>query len=247
MPTIRKDKLPVSSPDAAGFGRRLKAAMVGRHTQESLAESIGASVSGVKKWLSGSADPGWSYVVAAAAACEVSLDWLATGEGPQRLGSRGSARGSVSDSGERPLTRLDDGFVLVPRYNVEASAGPGALNGNEHVVDYMAFRQDFVRRVLRADPGNLVLITAVGDSMEPAIRAGDLLLVDRGIDRIMDDAIYVLGIGDELMVKRVQRFFDGGLMVKSDNAAIYKEQTVAPADVPRLRVAGRVRWIGRLI
>lgn len=175
-----------------------------------------------------------------------SIDWLATGEGPERLGACNSARG-VSDTGQSPLSGLDDGFVLVPRYNVEASAGPGALNGNEQVIDYMAFREDFVRRVLRADPANLVLITAVGDSMEPAIRAGDLLLIDRGIDRIMDDAIYVLGIGDEVMVKRVQRFFDGGLTVKSDNAAIYREQAIAPADVPQLRVAGRVRWIGRLI
>lgn len=135
---------------------------------------------------------------------------------------------------------------MVPRYNVEASAGHGTLNGNEHVVDYMAFREDFVRRVLRAEPAHLALISAVGDSMEPAIRAGDLLLIDRGVDRIMDDAIYVLGIGDELVVKRVQRFFDGGLTIKSDNAT-YREQTIASDDAPQLRVAGRVRWIGRLI
>lgn len=152
----------------------------------------------------------------------------------------------MSDNGQAAVAAPGDGFVLIPRYNVEASAGPGALNGNELVVDYMAFREDFVRRVLRAEPENLALITAIGDSMEPAIRAGDLLLVDRGIDRIMDDAIYVLGIGDELMVKRVQRFFDGGLVVKSDNIA-YHEQTITAEAAPSLRVAGRVRWIGRLI
>lgn len=219
--------------------------VLGGASARSFAKRAGVSDSTFRSILNGSR-PTVDNLVSIARAGEVSVHWLATGEGPKRLDSCGAAPGA-SDNGQAPLTRLDDGFVLVPRYNVEASAGPGALNGNEHVVDYMAFREDFVRRVLRADPANLVLITAVGDSMEPAIRAGDLLLVDRGIDRIMDDAIYVLGIGDEVMVKRVQRFFDGGLSVKSDNATIYREQAIAPADVPGLRVAGRVRWIGRLI
>ena len=74
----------VSEENRKLFAERLKLAMKGRYTQETLAEAIGASLSGVKKWLSGASDPGWSSVVAAASACNVSLDWLATGTGEMR-------------------------------------------------------------------------------------------------------------------------------------------------------------------
>lgn len=96
-----------SSAKSHPLGQRLKAAMAGRHTQESLAEAVGASLSGVKKWLSGVADPGWSSVVAVAAACEVSLDWLATGQGPMRPsaeeadGARYQRLRQIQDQGER--------------------------------------------------------------------------------------------------------------------------------------------------
>jgi phage repressor protein C with HTH and peptisase S24 domain len=137
-------------------------------------------------------------------------------------------------------------FVLVPRYDLVASAGPGAFVDDEAIRDWMAFREDFVRRVLHADPKNLALITAVGDSMMPAINHGDLLLVDRGIDRIRDDAIYVLLKKDELVIKRVQRLLSGAVTVRSDNPA-YVEETLRPDEAEQIRVAGRVRWIGRLI
>ncbi|MDX9862586.1 MAG: S24 family peptidase [Rhodospirillales bacterium] len=218
----------------SSFSDRLKQ-LIGQDSVSAFALKCGLKEGSVRQYLSGSI-PGLDKAAQIAAAMGVPLDWLARGEGPVRI-----------QAGKPTVPApLAEGFVMVPRYNVEASAGHGVLNGHEHVVDYMAFREDFVRRVLRAEPGNLALINAVGDSMEPAIRAGDLLLIDRGIDRIMDDAIYILGMGDELVVKRVQRFFDGGLSIKSDNVT-YREQTIAPADTPQLRVAGRVRWIGRLI
>lgn len=139
------------------------------------------------------------------------------------------------------------GFSLVPRYDVRASAGHGNWATEENLVDHMAFRADFIRRTLHADPRNLVLITAIGDSMEPTIRAGDLLLVDRGVDRIIDDAIYVLVRDGEVVVKRVQQFFGGAVVVKSDHTSAYAEQTFSPDQAEQLVVAGRVRWIGRLI
>lgn len=138
------------------------------------------------------------------------------------------------------------GFVMIPRYDVEASAGNGAFANGEHIVDYMAFKEEFVRRTLRVAPDMLVLITAVGDSMMPTINPGDLLLIDRSVDRIIDDAIYVLVKRGELVVKRVQQFFDGAVTIKSDNGA-YVEETLTAKDAEDVQVAGRVRWIGRLI
>ncbi len=49
------------------------------------------------------------------------------------------------------------------------------------------------------------MITATGDSMEETIRDGDVLLVDTSIDRVKDNAIYIVAYGDALLVKRLHR------------------------------------------
>ena len=82
--------------------------------------------------------------------------------------------------------------------------------------------------------------------MEPTIRSGDLLLVNTAVSRFVDDAIYVLVKGEALVVKRVQRFFRGGVTIKSDNPA-YAEESMTPSEWEGVHVAGRVIWIGRLV
>ena len=44
-----------------------------------------------------------------------------------------------------------------------------------------------------------------GDSMEPRLSEGDLILVDRAQQQISDGIAYVLRLGDDLLVKYVQR------------------------------------------
>jgi len=211
---------------------------------------IGASEDSLANWRNGRSRPSFYGMQGLATAANVSLDWLATGEGPMRRDEHFHDKGSVNrleQEGQASVVGLGtDGFVMVPKYDVEASAGHGSFNDIEHIVDYMAFREEWVRRTLRIDPKNLVLITAIGDSMEPAIRAGDLLLIDTGVGRVIDDAIYVLTIHDGLVVKRVQQFFNGAVAIKSDNAA-YTDETLSPEEVGDIVIAGRVRWIGRLI
>lgn len=81
MEKNRKVDFPVSEQKRKAFAQRLKKAMKGKFTQETLADEIGVSVSGIKKWFSGVTDPSLSRVALAADACGVSLDWLAFGRG----------------------------------------------------------------------------------------------------------------------------------------------------------------------
>lgn len=142
-----------------------------------------------------------------------------------------------------PIT-APDGFILVPRYDVAASMGNGTVIHSEQIVDHLAFRAEWVRTELSANPNNLVLISAIGDSMEPTLRAGDLLLIDRSDAGVKQDAIYAFATNGELRVKRMQLKIDGSVVVKSDNPQ-YEAEFLSSDQVIMLRIVGRVVWSGR--
>lgn len=136
-------------------------------------------------------------------------------------------------------------FALVPCFDVEAAAGSGRQVDQELQTSEMAFRRDWLSsKGLQAD--KCALIKARGDSMEPTIYDGDLLLVDRRIDSIKDDAIYIIESDNHLVVKRIQQALDGSLTIISDNSR-YEKQVIDPNRARGLKIAGRVRWYGHEI
>ncbi|MBH0619495.1 helix-turn-helix transcriptional regulator, partial [Salmonella enterica] len=80
----------------------------------------------------------------------------------------------------------------------------------------------------------------------PTIRDGDMLLVDRSIDRVVDNGIYVVVFGGAVLVKRVHIRRDRSVVLRSENA-VYPEEVVPADEVPDLVIEGRVRWFGRTI
>lgn len=257
-PKNRDQAVTVDSSNSDQFTGRIRQ-VVGEESVRNFAKRAGLGTSTLQHIIEGG-KPGVDKLVAIARAGGVTVDWLATGEGPMRpdeppVQEQSLTQTQLTDIRERVkaiengvgnANGLEPGFVMIPRYDVEASAGPGMFADAENVIDYMAFQRKWVRQALRADPDHLVLITAAGDSMEPVIRSGDLLLIDTSIDHFRDDAIYVIAMAGNLVVKRIQRFFTGGVSVKSDNPA-YVEQTIGAGELDQVHVAGRVRWIGRLI
>ena len=79
--------------------------------------------------------------------------------------------------------------------------------------------------------------------MTPRIADGDLLLIDTSLATVRQNAIYVIRIDGDLVVKRVQRKLDGDLVVISDNPA-YPPESVPAGEASDLAVIGRVIWIG---
>lgn len=194
-----------------------------------------------KRYENGTSEPG-SEAIAGMVRSGLNANWLMTGEGEMLQGySLGHA--SVRFEAHEPH-HLPYGFILVPRYDVAASMGNGSVIHSEQVVDNLAFREEWVRTELGANPKNLILISAIGDSMEPTLRAGDLLLVDRNNDGVKQDAIYAFATNDELRVKRMQLKIDGSVVVKSDNPQ-YESETLSLEQAHSLRIIGRVVWSGR--
>ena len=113
---------------------------------------------------------------------------------------------------------------------------------NERIVDTLAFRADFLRNELNAGKDDLYLIHVEGDSMEPTLRAGDVILVDHRRTTPDREGIYVIRMDDALLVKRIQLQPGNRVVAISDNSA-YKSFELPTQD--GVAVIGRVVWAGR--
>lgn len=213
------------------------------------AACAGISVDQLARWRDGVSRPSFFGIVALCYEAKVNITWLASGAEPKFLHeTENNIRNIFREEIVRTKlqgSKFADDFSLVPRLTVEASAGPGALVDHEDAIEMIAFQATWLRK-RGINPGAARALTVRGDSMEPTIRSGDILLVDTSKDRIEDNGIYVVVSGGYVLVKRVHPRLDGSLMLISDNA------TYPPEDVPAIeasvfRVAGRVMWFGRSI
>jgi len=125
--------------------------------------------------------------------------------------------------------------MLLPRLDVFASAGPGALVDTETLIGTEAI-DPALARTLDLKPGMAAIVRVRGDSMEPGLLDGDHIVVDRA-DTLPGPrgAVYVIRQADALMVKRVART-SSGLIATSDNPA------AAPVSDEPVVVIGRVVW-----
>lgn len=135
----------------------------------------------------------------------------------------------------------DSEYQLVPRSSARPSAGHGTLVESEQIVDYMAFKRDWLQRTLGVSHADIVLVEVRGDSMAGTLDDGDLALVDMRQNRLDASAVFVIQVDDALLVKRVQPKLDGSVVIKSDNPA-YEPEILAGQQLESLKVVGRVVW-----
>jgi phage repressor protein C with HTH and peptisase S24 domain len=132
--------------------------------------------------------------------------------------------------------------LAIPVYDIRAAAGAGALAIEETPVNFLMFREQWVRRINR-DPKNLSVIEVSGDSMWDTLHDGDHALIDRSQSNPRREGLYVIRIDDVLQIKRISMHPVSRLLtIKSDNPAYPTYSDVSPDDIA---VVGRVVWIGR--
>ncbi|WP_315760733.1 S24 family peptidase [Sphingomonas sp. Y38-1Y] len=131
--------------------------------------------------------------------------------------------------------------MAVARYDLSASAGPGTLAEIEAPRRAAMLPAEMLAGLgVRADDASMIRVA--GESMVPTLWPGDDILVDAArTDVARSGGVYVLRLGDVLMVKRVAREA-GGVRVTSDNPEAESPGLVAPAD---LSIIGRVVWVSR--
>lgn len=139
--------------------------------------------------------------------------------------------------------KLSDDFVFIPYFDIRASAGAGSFIEREDAKASLAFRREWVSRVASGSPHDLAVLLVEGDSMEPTLAHGDLILVDRSQAHSMRDGIYVLRTDDALLVKRISvNPSTQKINIKSDNSAYESWPDCSPEHIDLI---GRVIWVGR--
>ena len=152
-----------------------------------------------------------------------SLDWLILGKDSPR------ARSSS------PVQDYDDSDAAwVPLYDVYASAGSGLDIWGEEVEQYIPFSHVWLNQQ-NLHSKDLVCIKVRGDSMEPTLNNGDVILVNTA--RQVGDGVFVVRIGNLLRVKRLQTLLNGSLKISSDNP-IYESETLNPKEDSDFAIIG---------
>lgn len=136
--------------------------------------------------------------------------------------------------------------VGVPEIAVEASAGPGALNG-EHIEEQARWflPETMIRYEAGGAPDAVRVLRVRGVSMEPEFSEGDRLLIDTSRQMPATGEMFVLWDGSGLVVKRVELCADDSgtpaLLLKSANPH-YADYTVPVTDT---YIVGKVLWTFR--
>lgn len=158
------------------------------------------------------------------------------------FGVAGSQLGGPEEKSFKVIGKIPrGGWIGIPRLPLGASAGPGAFADEEEPFGAFGVTAAWLRQH-NLDPAMLSAISVVGDSMEPALRDGDEIIVDK-TPRAWREGIHVVRVDGALLVKRLETGRPGVVLLKSDNR-IYD-----PIELPssEVEVIGRVVWkSGRL-
>ena len=140
---------------------------------------------------------------------------------------------------DAPEDLPDDQFIIIPRVEVTFSAGSGQMVLEEvHRDQGNAYRMDWVRRK-RLNPHKLYDFVLTGDSMWPSLPCGSKVTLNLDSTNVIDGKVYGIRSGDQLRIKRLYKRFDGGLIIRSDNAAKYPEESLSPDQLEHVSVIGQ--------
>ena len=126
--------------------------------------------------------------------------------------------------------------------NVRASAGGGAEGFEEDyetvTVDKLLIKNFYGNSISDEELRNkkIEAIHVDGESMEPTLKSGSIVFIDREQNDINKEGIFVVSTPGGLFIKRLNRRADGSIELISDNH-LYSKETLSADEV---RVMGKV-------
>jgi phage repressor protein C with HTH and peptisase S24 domain len=192
-----------------------------------LARASGLSQGGLQRYFKGG-EPTRPALIKLAKAGDVDVGWLMTGEHPPQL---------PAASGDE-----EDTYAYIPLYDARISQGHGAWNEGGRVLTKLAFTRYSLRKK-GLEASQLAAVRVDGDSNEPVLSDGDTVMVDLRRNELQGEAFYVIRLDDLLYAKRLQRQYDGSILVISANPA-YQPMTIPYDRIDTLQIVGRIVWAG---
>jgi phage repressor protein C with HTH and peptisase S24 domain len=178
----------------------------------------------------------------------ISADWLFFGRGPMHPEQAAFSGETRTPPSSRPPLNMrkthateNVDLVLLPLVAARLAAGNGSLENGGELVGHFAFRSDWVHR--KGSPEKMVLMRVTGDSMEPEIRHGDMVLIDQGKTQIYGHALYAVGVNDEIYIKEVETLPGQRLVLRSLNSRYTPIEVDLRGDLAdSIRIIGRILW-----
>ena len=131
-------------------------------------------------------------------------------------------------------------FVLVSQLSVSVDSDVGSALVAE--LGALQFRRDFLRSV-GVSAVNAALVHVAGTSMEPTIRDGAVLLLNRADGTPRRGSVYAFAWEGQMLVRRFQRVGDVWHAV-ADNADKSEHPDIVIAGKAEGLVQGRAIWVG---
>jgi phage repressor protein C with HTH and peptisase S24 domain len=133
-------------------------------------------------------------------------------------------------------------FARIPRYEAQLAAGPGSQNADNLPVSSLAFRVDWLSKI-GVNPKHCCIVNVSGDSMEPTLYDGDLVMIDQQATTFRNNKLFAFVNADgDAQVKRIT-VHPEALVLQSDNRD-YDAQFLSKPDANRLTIIGQVVWSG---
>lgn len=167
-------------------------------------------------------------------------DWPAIlrGETPDHEGAvRNKNSHGPSDEVGIPSVTFNDNFVTVQVYGSVVAGNPNSYISEAPVIDTQIIPRSEYRN------GNTFPVYVSGDSMEPTIHDGELVVADRALTELKDDTIYLIAVeGEEMPCVKRARLRGTQWWLESDNRrhkAFQPEQAVIIGEVYWVQPKGR--------
>lgn len=224
------------------FSKRLFTLMAEqKKTTSDLKDEINITYEMARRYIMGAAFPRPDKLEAIAEWLNSSVSFLAYGISPSDTANLISTPNASRAPYQVEMANGDDDSIAIPYYDVKGSCGGGSENGTPEVKGLLRKEPEWFEKY-KIKPQNAICIYAHGDSMEPYLIHGDMVILDNSQTEAQSGGVYLINHPDGERLKRLRREFDGTWVLESDNInkKMYPDERISPEHADLMRIIGRV-------
>lgn len=135
----------------------------------------------------------------------------------------------------------DDDSYVIPYHYAKGSCGGGSINHIDTIKGELRKEPSWFKKY-QVNPHDTLTIYADGESMEPYIMDGDMVVIDTSKTEPVSGFVYLISHPDGERLKRLRREIDGTWILESDNTnkRMYPDERISPEYAELMKVIGRV-------